>query len=59
MGLVVFDVTNKTSFENIKKWLDDTEMNAPPTVVKMLLGNKVDLIEKRVIDFHTAKVKIL
>eukprot|EP01114_Cavostelium_apophysatum_P021520 TRINITY_DN7537_c0_g1_i1.p1 TRINITY_DN7537_c0_g1~~TRINITY_DN7537_c0_g1_i1.p1 ORF type:complete len:203 (+),score=38.41 TRINITY_DN7537_c0_g1_i1:119-727(+) len=53
--IIVFDVTNKTSFENIKKWLDDVDRNASQHIVKLLVGNKCDLENKRQIDFHTAK----
>ena len=44
----VFDVTNKNSFENIKVWLNEpqvVELNSQ----KILVGNKIDLKEQRVI----------
>eukprot|EP01117_Protostelium_nocturnum_P019122 TRINITY_DN819_c0_g1_i2.p1 TRINITY_DN819_c0_g1~~TRINITY_DN819_c0_g1_i2.p1 ORF type:complete len:194 (+),score=64.11 TRINITY_DN819_c0_g1_i2:194-775(+) len=53
--IIVFDVTNKVSFDNIKKWLDDIERHASPSIVKCLVGNKCDLENKRVIDYSTAK----
>lgn len=56
---VVFDVTNKNSFDNIKKWLDDVERNASNTIVKLLVGNKCDLEHKRAVDYQTAKVIFL
>ena len=43
--LLVFDVTNKESFENIKFWLNDPQVDAK----KILIGNKIDLEEHRVI----------
>jgi Ras-related protein Rab-1A len=48
-------VTNKTSFDNIKKWLDDVERHASSNIVKLLVGNKTDLESKRVVDYKTAK----
>jgi len=53
--IIVFDVTNKASFDNIKKWLEDVERNASQNIVKLLVGNKTDLEHKRVVDYHTAK----
>jgi len=53
--IIVFDVTNKNSFDNIKKWLDDVERNASQHIVRLLVGNKCDLEHKRQVDFHTAK----
>jgi len=53
--IIVYDVTNKNSFDNIKKWLDDVERNASPNIVKLLVGNKADLEHKRVVDFASAK----
>jgi Ras-related protein Rab-1A len=43
------------SFDNIKKWLDDIERHASPNIVKLLVGNKCDLEDKRAVDFNTAK----
>jgi len=53
--IIVFDVTNQTSFESVKKWLDDVERHASQNIVKLLIGNKCDLEHKRVVDYHTAK----
>jgi len=48
MGIMlVYDVTNDKSFENIKNWIRNIEENASADVEKMLLGNKCELTEKR------------
>uniref|UniRef100_V9IF95 Ras-related protein Rab-8A n=1 Tax=Apis cerana TaxID=7461 RepID=V9IF95_APICE len=48
MGIMlVYDVTNEKSFENIKNWIRNIEENASADVEKMLLGNKCELTEKR------------
>ncbi|XP_046396238.1 ras-related protein Rab-8B isoform X2 [Ischnura elegans] len=48
MGIMlVYDVTNEKSFENIKNWIRNIEENAASDVEKMLLGNKCELHEKR------------
>lgn len=48
MGIMlVYDVTNEKSFENIKNWIRNIEENASADVEKMILGNKCDLDSKR------------
>lgn len=42
-ALLVFDVTNRDSFENIDRWLQDVKDVARSDVVALLIGNKVDL----------------
>jgi Ras-related protein Rab-11A len=48
-AIVVYDITRKDSFENVKRWLDDLK-DYNPDVVNMqilLLGNKIDLENTR------------
>ncbi|KAL1140687.1 hypothetical protein AAG570_000617 [Ranatra chinensis] len=40
--LLLYDVTNKTSFDNIRAWLGEIKEYAQDDVVIMLLGNKSD-----------------
>lgn len=40
--LLLYDVTNKSSFENIRAWLGEIKEYAQDDVVIMLLGNKTD-----------------
>jgi len=47
--MLVYDITNAKSFENISKWLRNIEEHASEDVEKMLLGNKCDMDDKRVI----------
>eukprot|EP01052_Picozoa_sp_SAG31_P064282 SAG31_NODE_23151_length_510_cov_0.768856_1_plen_114_part_10 len=54
--IVIYDITDKDSFENVKHWLGEIERYANDGVVKMLIGNKSDLTEKRMVDAETAKV---
>eukprot|EP00826_Nyctotherus_ovalis_P053711 TRINITY_DN7007_c0_g1_i10.p1 TRINITY_DN7007_c0_g1~~TRINITY_DN7007_c0_g1_i10.p1 ORF type:complete len:138 (-),score=48.14 TRINITY_DN7007_c0_g1_i10:155-568(-) len=44
-GLVVYDITKATSFENAERWVKDLKANAEPNIVIMLVGNKVDACE--------------
>jgi small GTP-binding protein len=40
--VVVYDVTDNATFENVKHWLDEIEKNAGSGVIKLLVGNKSD-----------------
>ena len=41
--LLVFDVSDETSFHQIHHWLKQIHLNAPESIVKLLVGNKNDL----------------
>ncbi|CEM27743.1 unnamed protein product [Vitrella brassicaformis CCMP3155] len=45
-ALLVYDVTKAQTFQNCTKWLEDLRNNAEPDIVVMVVGNKVDLVEK-------------
>lgn len=50
MGIMlVYDITNAKSFDNIAKWLRNIDEHASEDVVKMLLGNKCDMTDRRVV----------
>ncbi|CAF3923495.1 unnamed protein product [Rotaria magnacalcarata] len=53
--IIVFDLTNLESFDNIKNWLTEIERNGPEDVKKLLVGNKCDLASERVVDYAKAK----
>nr|XP_025840528.1 ras-related protein Rab-26 isoform X3 [Vulpes vulpes] len=47
--LLLYDVTNKASFDNIQAWLTEIHEYAQHNVALMLLGNKVDSAQERVV----------
>ena len=50
MGIMlVYDITNGKSFDNIAKWLRNIQEHANEDVEKMILGNKCDMEDKRAI----------
>lgn len=53
--IVVYDVTEADSFQNVKQWLQEIDRYATEGVNKLLVGNKSDLADKRAVDFSTAK----
>ena len=54
-AMVVYDITCKESFENVKNWLQDIHEESPKTVLICLIGNKIDLEDKRIITFDEGK----
>merc|ERR1712166_432399 len=47
--LLVYDVTDEKSFQNIRSWMRNIEQHANTEVVKVLLGNKCDMKQKRAV----------
>jgi GTPase SAR1 family protein len=53
--MVVYDITDIESFNNINSWLIEIEKNANKNVYKILVGNKCDLEEKRQVSYEQGK----
>ena len=53
--LLLYDVTDKDSFKNLSNWLIEIEKNASKNVLRVLIGNKCDLEDKRVISYNQGK----
>ncbi|CAI0443079.1 unnamed protein product [Linum tenue] len=45
--LLVYDVTDESSFNNIKNWIRNIEQHASDNVNKILVGNKADMDESK------------
>ncbi|KAK4692239.1 Ras-related protein Rab-1A, partial [Lecanoromycetidae sp. Uapishka_2] len=52
---VVYDVTDMDSFNNVKQWLQEIDRYATEGVNKLLVGNKSDMSDKKVVDYTVAK----
>ena len=53
--LLLYDVTDRESFKNLSNWLIEIEKNANKNILKVLIGNKTDLEEKRIISYNQGK----
>jgi len=47
VAVIVYDITNRQSFLNTAKWIDDVRTERGNDVIMMLVGNKTDMAEKR------------
>ena len=51
-AMVVYDITNFKSFQNVQNWIEDIHNQSPKTVLIILVGNKIDLEDKRVVSYE-------
>lgn len=54
-AVVVFDLTSRASFENVKKWVEAVREERGDDVVIAVAGNKVDLTSKRKVTTEEAE----
>ena len=52
---VVYDVTKRETFTNIKQWIQALDTHAGKKILKILIGNKCDLKNERAIEYSEAK----
>ena len=52
----MYDVTDMDSFNNVKQWLQEIDRYATEGVNKLLVGNKSDMTDKKVVEYTVAKV---
>ena len=45
--IIVYDVTDRETFENVRQWMHEIDRFANDNVCKVLVGNKCDLEDKR------------
>ncbi|KAJ3431281.1 rab2a [Anaeramoeba flamelloides] len=45
---LVYDISRRSSFNQLETWLNDAKNYTDPNVVKFLIGNKIDINERQV-----------
>ena len=50
-AMIVYDITSMETFQHIQNWIEDIRNQSPKTVLIILIGNKIDLEDKRVISY--------
>ena len=53
--ILVYDITDKNSFESIQSWIKEIEQYADEQISMILIGNKSDLDERRQVSYEEAK----
>ncbi|OXB71905.1 UNVERIFIED_CONTAM: hypothetical protein H355_004784 [Colinus virginianus] len=53
--IIVYDVTDRESFNNVKNWMVEIDKYAMEGVSKLLVGNKCDLSAKRAVSYEEGK----
>lgn len=54
IAIIVYDVTNLTSFKSVEYWVNELRENAEQDIIIMICGNKID-IEKRQVECDYAQ----
>ena len=53
--ILTYDITNEESFTHVQEWLTEVNKFAPKETVKMMVGNKADLKDKRKVEEDKAQ----
>jgi len=57
VAIVCYDITNRQSFVNTDQWIEDVRIERGNDVVIMLVGNKTDMQEQRVVTTEEGETK--
>ncbi|KAJ2960016.1 hypothetical protein NQZ79_g4614 [Umbelopsis isabellina] len=55
--IIVYDITNRNSFMNTTKWIDDVRAERGNDVIIVLVGNKTDLNDRRQVSIEEGEKK--
>ena len=54
--LILYDITNNSSFYEVREWLDKIELNASSDTRKIIIGTKCDLYKREVLEEEVKKI---
>lgn len=57
VAVVVYDITNRASFLNTSKWIEDVRNERGNDVIIVLVGNKTDLTDRRQVSVEEGEDK--
>ena len=55
--ICMFDVCSELSLKHIDMWAQNAALNCKPDIVKLLIGNKCDLIGQRKVSYEEGSIK--
>ena len=56
-AFIVYDITSRKSFDNVDKWIEEIKEKIPNYIKLLVIWNKIDLDEQRVISTGEAKYR--
>jgi len=51
-AVIIYDVTNKASFDNCKGWYEFYKLHKKTEAITLLVGNKTDMNDKRQVSYQ-------
>ena len=45
--IISYDVTDESTFENVRNWVESLNTHAQKHIARILVGNKIDLVNDR------------
>jgi len=57
VAVICYDITNRESFVNTSKWIDEVRAERGKDVILMLCGNKNDMEEQRAVSYEEGEAK--
>ncbi|XP_078447251.1 ras-related protein RABA5e-like [Wolffia australiana] len=54
-ALIVYDISRRTTFDSVERWLEELKTHSDTTVARMLVGNKCDLENIRDVSVEEGK----
>jgi len=55
LAILTYSIDNENSFNNLNSWLNQLKIESSPDIKLFLIGNKIDLIDKKLILTETAQ----
>ena len=48
VAIIMYDITNRDSFDGLKMWMEELNEKGPKGLIIAIVGNKIDLLEHSV-----------
>lgn len=58
-AMIVYDVTNQSTFDNVNKWCQEIKEKASKNINLMMIGNKTDLKDKIVVNSEMSQERAM
>ena len=57
VAVIVYDISNRQSFQNVSRWVDEVRAERGSDVIIALVGNKSDLVDQRQVSIEEGDAK--